>query len=102
MWMYASQPHENGTKGVSRFYESYIDMLWKMFPQHSDFHQRWRMHLFIAGVSLECQYTVSGYVTDETRTIWSNIERFPDDRYSGVPADYGNIVTANPVPDGFF
>ena len=102
MWMYASEPDKSGTKGVSRYYESLIKMLWKMFPQHSEFHQRWRMHLFIAYTSLECQYTVSGYVTNETRTIWSNIESNQKDQYSGAAADYANVAVQFPVPDGFF
>ena len=101
MWMYASAPDKNGTKGVSRYYEALIDMLWKMFPQHSEFHQRWRQFLFISATSLECQYTVSGYVTDETRVIWSNIERFQNDSYPGVAADYQNIAVEHPVPQGF-
>ena len=102
MWMYASEPDKNGTKGVSRYYEKFIDMLWKMFPGHSEFHQRWRMNLFISGASLECQYTVSGYVTEETKSIWANIERFPNDSYPGAAAAYPNIVVAYPVPAGFF
>ena len=102
MWMYASEPDKNGTKGVSRYYEKFIDMLWKMFPGHSEFHQRWRMHLFISGASLECQYTVSGYVTDETKVIWSNIDRHQNDNYPGAAAAYQNVVVEYPVPAGFF
>ena len=107
MWMYASEPYASGPnggiKGVSRFYENLIEMLWKMFPLHSEFHQRWRMTLFISGASLECEYTVSGWVTSETKVYWDNVERNPNDNYPGVATPYPNVAVNFPVPpDTFF
>ena len=101
MWMYASDPKE-GVKGISCFYEGLIEMLWKMFPLHSELHQRWRMHLFMAGASLECEYTKSGYVTNETKSHWDLIEQHQNDNYLGVPASHPNVAVAYPPPENTF